>query len=123
MSRRLTLSFAAAALLGVTGLAACGSNAGAADATVAVEGTKDACTPASTTVAAGRIAFDFKNTSGQTSELYVQTADSKIKGEVENVGDGVTRTLTVKLSAGAYKLVCKPGEKGDGIATPFTVTA
>lgn len=120
MPRRLP---ALVALALTASLAACGGDSGPADATVAVEGTKDACTPAQTSVAAGTIAFDFKNTSGQTSELYVKTADDKIKSEVENVGDGVTRTLKVKLSAGEYKLVCKPGEKGDGIATPFTVTA
>ncbi len=122
MSRRTVPSLAALAVLAVAGLAACGSNAGAADATVAVDGTKDACAPSAASVAAGRIAFDFKNSSGQTSELYVKTADDKIKGEVENVGDGVTRTLTAKLAAGEYKLVCKPGEKGDGFTSTFTVT-
>jgi iron uptake system component EfeO len=122
MSRRTFPSLAAAALLAAAGLAACGSDAGTADANVAVDGTKDACTPATTTAAAGRIAFELKNSSGQTSELYVKDANDKIKGEVENVGDGVTRTLTVKLAAGEYKLVCKPGEKGDGFTSPFTVT-
>ena len=104
------------------GASACTSTADAADATVAVEGTDTACTPSATTLTAGTIAFALTNRSSKTNELYVKGADGKIRGEVENVGSGTTRTLTVTLKAGDYQLVCKPGEKGDGIAAAVTVT-
>ena len=45
-----------------------------------------------------------------------------IVGEVENVGPGTSRTLTVDLSAGEYRARCKPGQEGDGITTEFTVS-
>ena len=85
----------AALALAALALAACGSNAKAAATTVAVEGTDTACTPAVTTAAPGRIAFALTNKAKETNELYVTGADGKTKGEVENVGVGTTRTLTV----------------------------
>lgn len=111
------LSLAAVATLG---LSACSK--AEVDATVPVEGTDTACTPSSTSVAAGRIAFAFSNNAKIENELYVKTLEDKILGEVEGVGPGSTRNLTVSLKAGTYKFVCKPGEKGDGIAAEFTVT-
>ena len=101
-------------------LAACGK--AKVDATVAVEGTETACTPAATSIAPGRIAFAFSNKAGIENELYETTPEDKILGEVEGVGVGSTRNLTVTLKAGTYKFVCKPGKKGDGISTPFTIT-
>jgi len=122
MSRRTPWFVApvSALALATIGLAACGK--AKVDATVAVDGTDAACTPASTSIAPGRIAFAFSNKAGIENELYVKTPEDKILGEVEGVGPGSTRNLTVTLKAGTYKLVCKPGEKGDGISTPFTIT-
>jgi iron uptake system component EfeO len=112
-------------VVGALVLATAGGVAGCSDSTggveVAVTGTKDACTPATTTPAAGKTTFLFTNNSGQVSELYVYDANDKIKGEVENVTDGTTRKLSVTLTEGAtYRLACKPGQKGDGFSTTIT---
>jgi uncharacterized cupredoxin-like copper-binding protein len=106
-------------VLAVLALAACTSEAGTK---VAVTGTDDACTAARTDLAAGKVSFEFTNRAGEVSELYVLRDDNSVVGEVENVTTGTRRTLTVSLTAGDYWLVCKPGQKGDGIRTALEVT-
>jgi len=112
-------SAAAFALAAAATLAACGAGGGTK---VAVTGTNDACTPQSTTLAAGKTTFVFTNKASETSELYVLRTDNSIVGEVENVTPGIKRNLSVSLPAGEYFLVCKPGQKGDGIRTEIEVT-
>jgi uncharacterized cupredoxin-like copper-binding protein len=73
-------------------------------------------------VEAGKVEFSFRNDAGDVSELYVLRADGDVVAEVENVTTGTSRTLTVDLVAGDYLLRCKPGQTGEGITTPFTVT-
>lgn len=90
---------------------------------VKVVGTDDACRPERTELTAGPVSFEFRNDAKDVSELYVLSADGKVKAEVENVTSGSTRTLTTDLSAGEYDLNCKPGQKGDGIRTRVTVTS
>ena len=46
----------------------------------------------------------------------------KVISEVENVGPGTSRTLTVDLAAGNYQLGCKPGADGQRHPRPITVT-
>ena len=103
----------------VAGSAACAKKS---DNTVAVTGTNDACTPASTSLRAGKVTFEFTNKADKVSELYVLRADNSVVGEVENVTTGTKRSLTADLSAGTYFLACKPGQEGDGIRTEFEVT-
>lgn len=111
----------AAAALAVLALAGCSSKP--ADYTVAVTGTDTACTPAQTSGKAGVIAFDFANKGTKESEIYLLDADGKTIGEREDVGPGTSATLTVEVKdAGTYTIQCKPGQKGDGVKTPFTVT-
>lgn len=93
-----------------------------ADVTVAVIGTDTECSMSESALAAGNIGFDFTNESGKVNELYVVQANGDIVGEVENVTTGTSRTLTADLVAGDYLVRCKPGQSGDGIETPFTVT-
>jgi iron uptake system component EfeO len=97
--------------------AACSSDSGE---TVKVTATNTACTPEKTTVPAKKVSFEVKNDGNDVTELYVQTKDDKVLGEVENVGPGTSRKLTVTLQPGEYKLVCKPGQKGDGITASVT---
>src|SRR4051812_9651592 len=89
----------AAALLAPLALAACASTS---DVKVAVTGTDDACTPATTAIDAGKTTFVFENKAGDVSELYVLRADGSVVGEVENVPTGQKRNLNVNLSAGDY---------------------
>jgi iron uptake system component EfeO len=120
--RRPAAVSAAAAALAVLALAGCSSKP--ADYTVAVTGTDTACTPAQTSGTVGVIAFDFANKGTKESEIYLLDADGKTVGEREGVGPGTTATLTVEVTdAGTYTVQCKPGQKGDGIKAPFTVTS
>jgi plastocyanin len=118
MSRRrvfLVVPLALAITLG-----ACSTES--ADSTVAVTGTDDACTIERDIVDAGKVGFEFTNQSSKVNELYVLRANGDTLGEVENVTTGTKRTLTVDLVAGDYLVRCKPGQSGDGVESPFTVT-
>jgi iron uptake system component EfeO len=112
--RRLSLCVAVAALVA----AACTSKA---KVTVSVVSTNTTCEPASATLPAGRTTFAVRNSGSQVTEMYVLQGTKTI-GEVEDIGPGTTRSLTVNLKAGDYDLNCKPGQKGDGIKTPIHVT-
>jgi len=98
-----------------------GCSTEAVDSTVAITGTDDACEIGDTTIEAGKVGFEFSNTSSKVNELYVLKANGDTLGEVENVTTGTTRTLVVDLVAGEYLVRCKPGQSGDGIESPFTV--
>jgi iron uptake system component EfeO len=114
LPRALVLSVLGAALS--AGLVGCGKSA---DQTVDVTATEDACTLSATTIDAGKTAFEVKNDSGDEAEAYVYTADGDKVDEVEDIADGITRTLTVDLEAGSYEFACKPGTKD--IRADFTV--
>ncbi|MDQ1373206.1 MAG: iron uptake system component EfeO [Actinomycetota bacterium] len=97
---------------------ACSSNKAGATAVVA---TDSKCTPEKTTFDAGKLTFELKNAGTKVNELYVYADGDKIEGEVENVGPGTSRQLTVSLQGGRYQLACKPGQTGKGIRVPITV--
>lgn len=108
-------------------LTGCGTDTSTGSArSVAVEATDDSCTVAETTLDAGRTTFAVSNKGSKTTEVYVYGesggAFTKVIGEVENVGPGTSRDLTVSLGAGSYEVACKPGQQGDGIRTAVTVT-
>lgn len=88
---------------------------------IAVEATDTACVPAKTQFKAGKVTFAVHNTGKEVTEMYVYGKNDAIKGEVENVGPGTTRTVTATLDAGTYSLVCKPGQQGAGIRASITV--
>lgn len=118
MRSRLALSFGALAAVSLV-VAACGSDD--AKNAVTVVSTSSTCEPATTTLAAGKTTFKVVNKGDDVTELYVLQGN-KTLGEVENVGAGTSRTLSVSLTAGEYDLACKPGMKGDGIKARVTVT-
>jgi uncharacterized cupredoxin-like copper-binding protein len=99
-------------------LAACASDKGAVDVTAS----NTECSPAKSDFDAGKVTFKVHNTGSKVTEMYVYAADDKIVGEVENIGPGTARTLTVSLSKGTYELACKPGQTGKGIRHEITVT-
>ncbi|MEY2566576.1 MAG: iron uptake system component EfeO [Actinomycetota bacterium] len=98
--------------------AACSSNKAGATAVVS---TDSKCTPEKTTFDAGKITFEVRNEGKKVTELYVYSDGDKIEGEVENVGPGTSRLVTVDLRGGKFELACKPGQTGRGIRTPITV--
>jgi iron uptake system component EfeO len=99
----------------------CTSKSGGGDG-IAVTASDDSCDVAATELPSGSATFTVTNRGGDVTETYVYTLDDEIMGEVENIGPGTSRDLTVDLGPGLYEVVCKPGMTGDGIATPITVT-
>ncbi|MBV8959138.1 MAG: cupredoxin domain-containing protein [Actinobacteria bacterium] len=108
----------AVALVAVSGAACSSSDANA----IAVRSTKTACDIAKTDLAAGKLSFEVKNDGSDPTELYVLGEGDRVISEVENIGPGTSRTLSVNLKAGKYTLACKPGQTGDGIKQAITVT-
>lgn len=118
------LAIGALALTGCTDNTAANSTDGAAEGTIAVTATDDACTVATDTAPGGTLNFSVKNEGTQVNEFYLLAEDGlRIVGEVENIGPGVTRDLVVIAPEGKYFAACKPGMVGDGIRSAFTVTA
>ncbi len=120
--RRGLLGVACVAL--VAPLAACGTDeAAGAEGAIAVQAADDSCNLAITSAPAGTTTYSVKNTGNQVTEFYVYAGDGQqIVGEVENIGPGLTRDLTVSLEPGSYVTSCRPGMAGDGIRAQFDVT-
>jgi uncharacterized cupredoxin-like copper-binding protein len=116
MRRALVLPFLVALLT----LGACSSDdtKGAIDVTA----TNDRCDVAKTDLPAGKSTFAVTNDGDDVTEVYVYGQGDEVKGEVENIGPGTSRNLTVDLTAGEYEVACKPGMKGDGIRATINVT-
>jgi len=118
MVRRASIPVVAALL--VLLIASCSTTSGGDK--IAVTATDTECQVATTTLASGKHVFAVTNKGGDVTEVYVYAAGDKVVGEVENIGPGTTRDLSVSLDAGAYELACKPGQKGNGIRTTIEVT-
>jgi uncharacterized cupredoxin-like copper-binding protein len=106
-----------------------GADAGAGSrsgATVAVAAGDDSCDVERTELEAGAVTFAVTNKGSSTTEVYVYGDKggtfTRVVGEVENIGPGTSRDLDVDLAAGSYEVACKPGQSGDGIRTPVTVS-
>ncbi|MFI1169379.1 EfeM/EfeO family lipoprotein [Streptomyces sp. NPDC020801] len=62
--------------------------------------------------------FDLRNTSGAAAEVYLEDPGSRaVYGEVEGIGPGTTRSMTVRLGKGAYAFRCVP-EDADAVTGP-----
>ena len=121
MRHARVLAVAGAATLACGALVACTKDdPPGGSSSVAVSASDDACTLASTQVAAGVVKFQITNTGSKITEFYVFQGDRAL-GEVENISPQTTRNLSVELPAGDYTGVCKPGMVGDGIRSPFKV--
>jgi iron uptake system component EfeO len=122
---------AAAVLLGsLPFVVSCGGGDVQTDArtttTVAVAAGEDSCDVERTELEAGAVTFGVTNEGSSTTEVYVYGDDggefTRVVAEVENIGPGISRDLETDLAAGSYEIACKPGQTGDGIRTPITVT-
>jgi uncharacterized cupredoxin-like copper-binding protein len=113
--RSIAVSLAALALAAV----ACSSSSGEGFEVIS---NNTECIPERTAFDAGELTFRVKNEGSQPTELYVFGEGDKVISEVENVGPGTSRALTVNLASGSYELGCKPGQTGDGIRAPITVS-
>lgn len=99
----------------------CSSDSAPADA-IAVTAANTTCDVAQTQLTAGKHSFQVSNTGSQATEVYVYAAGDKVVAEKENIGPGTKATFTVTLAAGQYQIACKPGQTGNGIRQPITVT-
>ncbi|MET7381600.1 EfeM/EfeO family lipoprotein [Streptomyces sp. NPDC005526] len=62
--------------------------------------------------------FDLRNTSDEAAEVYLEDPRSRaVYGEVEGLGPGTARPLTVRLGRGAYAFKCVP-EDADAVTGP-----
>ena len=107
-------------------LAACGDSGSDSGPAVAVEASDDTCKVGSTTLEAGPVTFEVNNKGSKVTEVYVYGEQggefAKIISEVENIGPGTSRDMSVDLGGGTYEIACKPGQTGDGIRTKITVS-
>ena len=91
--------------------------------TVAVTSSADACDLSATSVPSGAVTFSVTNTGQDVTEFYLLSSDgSRVLGEVENIGPGLSRDLVVQVRPGSYVAACKPGMSGDGIRRDLLVT-
>ncbi len=106
--------------LPVLALGACSStdDSGA----IAITASEKACQVGKAVLNAGATNFKVTNDGGDVTEVYVYADGDQVKGEVENVGPGTSRTFSADLTAGDYEVACKPGMKGDGIRTKIVVS-
>ncbi len=123
----LRLSLPAALLLAVPVLAGCTENADPEEGdprAIAVTSSDDACDLSAEEAPAGTLRFDVTNSGSDVTEFYLLGEDGlRIVGEVENIGPNLDRQLVVAAPEGDYVTACKPGMKGQGIRSDFTVTA
>lgn len=116
----------AALLVAAPALVGCTQNATTTevrDKKLSVSSTNTACDLSAKEAPAGTVTFDVTNDGSGVTEFYLLGADDeRTIGEVENIGPGLTRQLVVRVAAGDYLAVCKPGMKGDGVREKFTVT-
>ncbi|WP_369394095.1 EfeM/EfeO family lipoprotein [Streptomyces sp. CG1] len=62
--------------------------------------------------------FDLHNSSDGAAEVYLEDPDSQaVYGEVEGIGPGTTRQLTVRLGRGTYAFKCVPDD-ADAVTGP-----
>ncbi|MFI9808491.1 EfeM/EfeO family lipoprotein [Streptomyces sp. NPDC052301] len=62
--------------------------------------------------------FDLHNSSDTATEVYLEDpGDRTVYGEVEGVGPGATRQLTVRLGKGTYAFTCVPDD-ADAVTGP-----
>lgn len=106
----------------LAGLAACGGPS-TPPGTIPVEATDTACTVNPGSATTGTITFQVTNKGTKTTEFYLYSPTNQVISEVEGIGVGLTRTMTVQVDQpGTYTTACKPGMKGAGIRGAFTIT-
>lgn len=119
--KRLPVVLVVTSLLAIVFLAGCTSKATSAQQ-VSVTASDTACELSKTSLGSGPTTFVVANRGTDVTEVYVYADGTRIIGEVENIGAGSSRSFTVELGGGEYEVACKPGQTGDGIRTPISVT-
>lgn len=80
---------------------------------ITLQAADDACELSQASAPAGAITFEVTNEGSKITEFYLYSPDKKVVSEVEGIGPGTSRTMTVKVTqAGAFTTACKPGMVG-----------
>lgn len=94
------------------------------DIRIGVKQDAKTCELTQTEFPAGVATFAIENIGDTTAEFYVlKKNDDGIITEVENIGAGLTRELTVELAEGIYVYSCEQMDGGEPIRGDLTVTA
>ncbi|MFJ8600766.1 alkaline phosphatase family protein [Streptomyces shenzhenensis] len=84
----------------------------------AVEVSPSRCGRGWTAPGPGIQVFDLHNTSGASAEVFLENPGNQaVYGEVEGIGPGTTRELTVRLGTGTYAFKCVPDD-ADAVTGP-----
>ena len=126
-------------------LAGCSTREGAKNPVVTVVANEWGFTPSTNSAKAGQITLEVVNQGRAAHEVVVLRADlavdallveangakvnesalgQQIVGEVEDIGSGQTKSVTLNLSSGRYVLICNlPGHYKAGMVSELTVTS
>ncbi|MEN3310065.1 MAG: high-affinity iron transporter [Micromonosporaceae bacterium] len=91
---------------GAAGWFAVGHGRATAAAHHNIEITPTGCAPGWQPAAGSAQSFVIVNKSGRTGEIYLLDTNGGVVGEIEGLGPGVQRTMSVPLANGVYKWLC-----------------
>ncbi|MGW3199280.1 EfeM/EfeO family lipoprotein [Streptomyces sp. NPDC001118] len=95
-----------------------GRAAGAPSGHVVIDVSQSHCGSGWTRPEPGVRTFDLHNSSDGAAEVYLEDPGSQaVYGEVEGIGPGTTRELTVQLGKGSYAFKCVPDD-ADAVTGP-----
>lgn len=121
MSSR-TAKLLSIAVLSTLSLSACAPLE--SDVRIGVKQDATTCELSQTAFAAGVATFVIENVGDTTAEFYILASDEvAIVSEIENIGSGITRELTVDLAEGKYVYSCEQMAGGKEIRGALNVTA
>ncbi|MDO4718107.1 MAG: iron uptake system protein EfeO [Propionibacteriaceae bacterium] len=125
--RSIALRHLAVVSVAALALAGCTENkptTQAADGTLTVSSSNDACKLSASEAKSGTVTFSIKNDGNKTTEFYLLGSDGlRIVAERENIAPGATASLSVSLQPGDYFTACKPGMRGANVGkAAFKVT-
>ncbi|MET8554694.1 iron uptake system protein EfeO [Streptomyces sp. NPDC004959] len=112
-------------VLALGGLTACTEKSDAKageDGTIGVTAADTACDTTAKTAKAGKVTLAIANKGKRATEVEIVMPDGRIVSEKENIGPGVTYTLTAEVKAGDYEIACRPGMVGHGVRQKLTVS-
>ncbi|MGY4737162.1 iron uptake system protein EfeO [Streptomyces sp. ATMOS53] len=121
---RLSVVTAVTAVTALTAVTGCTSKSDAKDGdrVISVTATDSKCETSKKEISAGHVELAIENKGSKVTEVYILFPDDRVVSERENIGPGTKQRVTAEVKAGAYRIACKPGMKGDGIRQDLKVT-
>ncbi|MFD7919938.1 iron uptake system protein EfeO [Streptomyces sp. NPDC059740] len=111
-----------AAALTVSGCAAKDDARAGGTRSVSVTATDDSCDVSAKVFPAGNVTLKVANKGSRVAEVELLFPDDRIVTERENLGPGLSASLTAEVKAGDYRIACIPGMKGKGMRHDVKVT-